>query len=237
MFLLSAYELITATIIVTSQTRKQILAGRVLNYVYIGMELSVVPVFQSEIVPAEIRGFVVGTYQFALIAGGLILNIICSGTSGIQDDRAFRIPYGLFYIIPAIIMASIFFVPESPRWLIIMDRHDEALANLHKLRDGVFSEEEIIREFEVMRIAVANEKDQGKFSELFHRNNILRTFIACGVHGFQNACGQDLVSKFGSLIVKSLGTISPFIMTVVFALTNLVFVFVGMTLSDKTGRR
>lgn len=49
MFVMSVYALVTATINVTSNSNEQIMAGRVLNYVYVGMELSVVPVFQSEI--------------------------------------------------------------------------------------------------------------------------------------------------------------------------------------------
>ena len=49
MFSMSCYALITATIAVTSNSREQIMAARILNYIYIGMELSVVPVFQSEI--------------------------------------------------------------------------------------------------------------------------------------------------------------------------------------------
>ncbi|CZT46600.1 related to RGT2-Sensor of high external glucose concentrations [Rhynchosporium secalis] len=68
MFTMSCYALITATIAVTSTTREQILAARVLNYVYIGMELAVVPVFQSEIVPAPVRGLAVGSYQFSLMS-------------------------------------------------------------------------------------------------------------------------------------------------------------------------
>lgn len=46
-----------------------------------------------------------------------------------------------------------------------------------------------------------------------------------------------MVSKFGSLIVKDIGGISPFVMAVVFAITNLVFVAVGMFTSDRVGRR
>lgn len=49
MFSMSVYALGTATISVTSNTREQIMAARVLNYVYVGMELAVVPLFQSEI--------------------------------------------------------------------------------------------------------------------------------------------------------------------------------------------
>jgi len=66
MFTMSVWALVGATIVITSKTRDQIMAGRILNYLYIGMELSVVPIFQSEIAPARARGFIVGTYQLSL---------------------------------------------------------------------------------------------------------------------------------------------------------------------------
>lgn len=49
MFVMSIYAIGTATITVTSNSRQHIMAARILNYVYVGMELSVIPVFQSEI--------------------------------------------------------------------------------------------------------------------------------------------------------------------------------------------
>lgn len=49
MFVMSVYALGTATVAVTSFHREQIMAARILNYVYVGMELGVVPTFQSEI--------------------------------------------------------------------------------------------------------------------------------------------------------------------------------------------
>jgi SP family sugar:H+ symporter-like MFS transporter len=54
MFSMSCYALVTATIVVTSQTREQIMVGRVFNYIYVGMELSVIPTFQSEIGECEV---------------------------------------------------------------------------------------------------------------------------------------------------------------------------------------
>jgi SP family sugar:H+ symporter-like MFS transporter len=92
------------------------------------MELSVVPVFQSEIVPTRVRGLIVGTYQFSLIVsptlinsdfgltlselGGIVINSICRGTSTMTDNRAWRIPLGCFYIIPSIVLSLIWFIPE-----------------------------------------------------------------------------------------------------------------------------
>lgn len=58
MFSMCIYALVGATIMVTAQHKIQLLVGRVIAYVYIGMELAVVPVTQSELVPASVRGFV-----------------------------------------------------------------------------------------------------------------------------------------------------------------------------------
>ena len=63
---MSLWSLIATTIVITSSSANQILAGRVLLYVYIGMQLSVVPIYQAEITPRRARGFVVGTFQFSL---------------------------------------------------------------------------------------------------------------------------------------------------------------------------
>lgn len=79
-----------------------------LNYIYIGMELSTVPVYQGEVVPAPIRGFMVGSYQLSLGFGGLIINGICKRTSTIPNNNSWMIPYGLFYIIPAFVASCKF---------------------------------------------------------------------------------------------------------------------------------
>ncbi|KAF1966597.1 MFS general substrate transporter [Bimuria novae-zelandiae CBS 107.79] len=59
-------------ILITSQYRWQMVVGRIVAYVYIGMELALVPVLQSELTPAPVHGFIVGTYQSSLALGSLI---------------------------------------------------------------------------------------------------------------------------------------------------------------------
>ncbi|KAF5719120.1 RGT2-Sensor of high external glucose concentration [Fusarium mundagurra] len=68
MFLMCFWALISGVILITSKTPSQAITGRTITYVYIGMELALVPVLQSELVPAEARGFVVGTYQSGLLS-------------------------------------------------------------------------------------------------------------------------------------------------------------------------
>ncbi|RNJ57958.1 hypothetical protein D7B24_005442 [Verticillium nonalfalfae] len=61
------------------------IVGRIVAYVYIGMELALVPVLQSELAPAEVRGFVVGTYQQGVMsqqASGTFLKALTGQNCG-----------------------------------------------------------------------------------------------------------------------------------------------------------
>ncbi|KAI9732081.1 MAG: hypothetical protein M1834_004177 [Cirrosporium novae-zelandiae] len=231
MFCMSCYAIVTATIVITSQSRWQIL------YVYIGMELSVVLVFQAEIVPASVRGMIVGTYQLSLILGGLVINSVCRATSVIQDDRAFRIPYGLFYIVPTTILSLIWFIPESPRWLLLQGRLEEAAASLTRLRAGTLSEVEIMEELEGLRLGLVSEEEKGQFVELFQGVNFKRTAIVVGTHFFQQATGQAFVSQYGTLYTKQLHSINAFDVTIITACINAVTNMFCLIMNDRIGRR
>lgn len=67
MFTMCIWAVVGAAIMITAKQKAQLLAGRVIAYTYIGMELAVVPVTQSELVPASVRGFV--SHQFGASRG------------------------------------------------------------------------------------------------------------------------------------------------------------------------
>ena len=110
---MTIYALCAAAVTFSSRSRAQILSARILNYCYVGMERSVVPGFQAEIVPREVRGLIVETYQLMLYLGGLIMSLICRGTSELEGNKQWQIPSALFFIIPAIVAACIRFIPEA----------------------------------------------------------------------------------------------------------------------------
>ncbi|KAF9880843.1 sugar transporter [Colletotrichum karsti] len=237
MFVMSVYALISATVVVTSTRKEQILVGRILNYVYVGFELSVVPVFQSEIVPAPVRGMVVGTYQLAIGLGGLVINSICRGTSQFQDSRAYRIPFGLFYVIPTIVICLIWFIPESPRWLLLRDRVEESKKAHHALRAGTMSDDAIALEFARIQQSLLDEPEQGRTRELFQGVNLKRTAIAVGMSFFQQATGQAFASQYGAVWVKSLGTLNPFDVTLGSSALTSGLIITCLFLTDRVGRR
>ncbi|PCH03352.1 Major facilitator superfamily domain, general substrate transporter [Penicillium occitanis (nom. inval.)] len=197
-------------------------------YIYIGMELAVVPIFQSEITPKQARGFIVGTYQISLFFGGLVMNIIARGTQSITTKNAYIIPYGLFYVVPSIVALSIWFVPESPRWLILKNRHEDAMQELRKLRQGKYTDSEIEEEFRDIVQRIEIERQQGSFFDIFRKANLRRTIIVVGANFFLQATGQNFTSNYGALFAKSLGTINPFSVTVMLGAVNTTTAFLAM---------
>ncbi|KAF4996395.1 hypothetical protein FDECE_12474 [Fusarium decemcellulare] len=233
MFSMSLWACVAATIVITSKTADQILVARVLNYIYIGMELAVVPVFQSEITPKHARGFIVGTYQISLFIGGLVINCIARGTGGLPGREAYMIPWGLFYVVPTFVACCIWFIPESPRWLVLKDRGEEALSCLRELRAGKFTDEQIEEEYQGIVASVSREHNQGTFFDIFKPQHKWRTIVVVGANFFLQSTGQIFTSIYGALFVKSLGTINPFTVTIMIAVVNTCTSLLAMVLTDK----
>ncbi|KAJ6023663.1 sugar transporter [Penicillium herquei] len=237
MFSMSGHALVCALIAITSMSKGQIMAARVLNYIYVGMELAVIPVYQSEIVPSPVRGFAVGSCQFALVFRGFTMNCICRGTSTLTTNAAWRIPFGIFTIVPIIVMSLIWFIPESPRWLLTKDRVEEARHSLHLLREDSYTDEEIAEEFRALQFALALEPNQGKYHEIFQGTNRKRTAIIVAMNFLQQATGQAFVSSYGAVFVKSIGSVNPFDMTIANSAVNVFMVGLNLSLNDWAGRR
>lgn len=67
LYTMTFWAVLSAILLVTAQTKAQILIGRILNYVYLGQEITTIPVMQSEICTPNFRGYTVGTYQVGIL--------------------------------------------------------------------------------------------------------------------------------------------------------------------------
>lgn len=226
----------SATVLITSTRVGQVLAGRILNYTYIGMELSTCPVFQAEIVPGPIRGFAVGTYQTSLLLGGVIINAVCRGTSEIDSNASWRIPQGLFYIVPVTIASCIWFIPESPRWLLLQGREEEALTSLRILRGSTPGYDANL-EMDLLKKSLEEETDKGTYLDLVRGVNLRRTSIAIGMNFFLQATGSPFSAAYGTLFVQSVGGFNPFSYALMSSGINSFCCICAILTTDKIGRR
>jgi MFS family permease len=117
-----------------SPTEGQFLAGRfVLGF---GVSFCAVsaPTYVSEMAHPKWRGTITGLYNCLWWVGAIIASWTVWGCSFIEGDKGWRIPVWLQMVTSGIVILGVFVIPESPRWLVANDRHEQAakvLATYH----------------------------------------------------------------------------------------------------------
>lgn len=111
-----------------------LLMGRVLNGFGIGLAITLVPVYISETAPSEIRGLL-NTFPQFMGSGGMFVSYCMVFGISLMDSPKWRIMLGILSI-PSIayILLTIFYLPESPRWLVSKGKMREAKEVLQRLR-------------------------------------------------------------------------------------------------------
>lgn len=119
--------IIGACIQCSSQNVAQLIVGRVISGLAVGITSSQVCVYLAELAPGRIRGRIVGIQQWAIEWGILVMYLIAYGATHIKGPAAFRLSWGIQAIPGLILLVALRFFPESPRWLAGQERWEEAL--------------------------------------------------------------------------------------------------------------
>ncbi|MCJ1473771.1 MFS sugar transporter [Lambiella insularis] len=150
---------------------EMLVVGRVISGFGVGIESAIVPVYQAEVAPPEIRGRVVSLQQWAITWGILIQYFIQYGASFYgggannpnQGTAAFRIPWGVQIIPGALLFAGMFFFPKSPRWLASQDRWEESIEVLAALHGGGdMNHPKVLAQYQEIEEALTGERVEGK---------------------------------------------------------------------------
>ncbi|KAJ6022694.1 uncharacterized protein N7446_013045 [Penicillium canescens] len=211
-----------------------VLGGRFVTGLGVGSLSMIVPLYNAELAPPEIRGSLVAVQQLAITFGIMISFWIGYGTNYIggtgetQSDAAWLVPVCI-QILPALVLAAgmMMFMPQSPRHLMNTGREEECLTTLARLRGT--SEDDLLVRIEHLEIKslylfereVAAEKypnyQDGSFSSRFkigfydylslvtNKSLFKRTATACMIMVFQQWNGINAINYYAPYIFKDMG--------------------------------
>ena len=169
-------------------TLAQFLVGRAVAGLGEGVYLSNVSVYITEIAPAKSRGMLAGMPQFMATTGVCVGYFICYGTVHIESSMAWRLPYVIQGSLALIFGISCLLLPESPRWLMLHGKRDEAIRALERLN---FSMAEAEGGFLTATEQHLSLSPWQSFLLLFSRGYRARTILALFVLGMVQLSGID----------------------------------------------
>lgn len=91
-------------------------------------------IYTSEAAPAHMRGVMVALFAYWVNIGSVLGSVVDNYTQTHLDPLSYRIPLACLYIVPTLLFIALFFVPESPRWLLHQGKEQAARKSLEQLR-------------------------------------------------------------------------------------------------------
>ncbi|KAI9313592.1 general substrate transporter [Dichotomocladium elegans] len=217
--------------------------GRAIAGLGIGTLSMIVPLYQSELAPKEIRGRLISLQQLMCTVGLMLAFWVNVGTEKIDSDASFRIPIGI-QIAPAVVLAAgCFFLPYSPRWLFSKGREEEALEVLAKLHaNGDKTDPYVVSEFNDIREQLEADRKVANmdYTEVFSKRNRRRLVLGIFIQVFQQFTGINSIMYYAPTIFMQAGiqnTSATLIASGVNGVLNMLSTIPAVLFLDRLGRR
>lgn len=222
---------------------------RIIGGVGIGIVSIVSPMYISEISPAKIRGTMVGLYQLAVTCGLLLAYlvnyiILSNGTEAsyanpwlntVFSSEMWRGMLGSESVVTVLFLIVAFFIPESPRWLIVKGRDGEALEVFRRLRT---SEDGVREEYESTKSSIMGEV-KSEWKVLLEPGIRKAVLYGSAIAILGQFMGVNAVLYYGPDIFADAGLASSdsSLSTVLVGLVNMLTTILAVFIIDKVGRK
>lgn len=209
-------------------------AARFAGGIAIGMASVLAPLYIAEVAPPGIRGRLVSLNQMAIVSG-ILLAYLVNWLFSFLGPTSWRWMFASAAVPSLAFLVALFFVPESPRWLVEFGRADEALAVLTRVGGRAEG-------LEAMRqIQEAIKEETGSMRELFQPGLRRPLLIAVALAVLQQVTGINTVLFYGSIIFKEqVGGHSESAAigaNVIVGVINFLATIVALWLIDRVGRK
>ncbi|KAL4894069.1 putative quinate permease [Aspergillus ambiguus] len=227
-----------------------IYGGRVLAGLGVGAGSNITPIYISELAPPAIRGRLVGVYELGWQIGGLVGFWICYGVDSTlpPSHKQWIIPFAVQLIPSGLLLLGIFFVRESPRWLFLRGKREQAIDNLSWIRqlssDHIYMIEEIgaiDQSLEQQRSTIGLGFTKPFLAVWSNKRIMWRLFLGSMLFLWQNGSGINAINYYSPTVFESIGlrgANTSLLTTGIFGVVKTVVTFVWLLwLIDHLGRR
>ena len=245
-FLAACIALIGQALECTAYSLAQFTVGRIVLGWGVGMLSATVPVWQSECAPAAKRGRNVVLTGMFIAFGFALTQWINFGFYHIQDRSAsWRGSLAIPALFSLVIITSIFFLPESPRWLVLKNQSASAQQTLAILRAKDVASSEILDELRGIELSLEETAGSAlRLRDVFTtggEDKLLYRFLLCvTLQFFQQMSGGTLISIYIPIIFETNLGLSASVSKILAACAltwKFLSSFVGFLIIDRIGRR
>lgn len=223
---------------------------RVIGGIGVGLASAICPMYIAEVAPSNIRGTLVSWNQFAIIFGQLVvymvnffilgehtnpiiqqigegLNAVAPGSDPWTISTGWRYMFGSEAVPAGLFALLICFVPETPRYLVMINQHEKAYRVLSRI-NGESTAHEILEE---IKNTITTK------TERLFTYGWLVIFVGIMLSVFQQAVGINAVLYYAPRIFADMGMDKPMVQTVIMGVVNISFTLVAVFTVEKLGRK
>lgn len=196
----------------------------------VGAAALIVPLYLSEVAPTQIRGAVSSLNQLMITVGILVAFIV---NAALAQSEAWRTMVGLAVVPSLVLLVGMYFMPETPRWLVSRGRDDEARRVLLRTR----GEEEADRE--IREIKEVESQEEGGLRELTAGWVRPALIVAIGLAVFQQIIGINTIIYYAptTLTEAGYGNAAAIYANLAIGAVNVGMTLVAIRLIDRVGRK
>ena len=234
-----------------STNHQQFLGGRFVLGFGVSFCCVSAPCYVSEMAHPRWRGTLTGLYNCTWYIGSIVASWVVYGCSYIDSSESWRIPIWIQMVSSGVVASLVLFLPESPRWLVAHDRHDDAIKVLQTYHGECRIDHPMVRlEMREMASQVAREADDKQkstartwydYHELWNTHSARRRLVCVlGMACFGQISGNSLSSYYFVAMMQSAGITGEHKVLALNALNSVLSFLgslVGARLTDVVGRR
>ncbi|KAI2779121.1 general substrate transporter [Daldinia loculata] len=225
----------------------QMIVGRIINGFGMGITSSTCPVFVAEASPTNIRGKLVVLGSLCITAGFCVANWMSYALFDSNGAFQWRFPLAFQLVYPAVVVTFLPLTVESPRWLLLRGRFEEARVALAQLRGLLHNLDDKNLKDDLRSIQSALEKEREARVPMVDAvlgrdplQNVRRLVLSCGTQLMQQFSGVNALGYYlPTLLIESVGVSSSYARLLAGANASLYLgaAFLCLVLVDLIGRR